>query len=77
MTTSVVLLSDTHLPKRAKDLPAALWADRLLLLHAGRLVAEGSAGEVLQADLLRRWYGAEVETGFHPRCAAPQVFLNL
>lgn len=56
---------------------AALWADRLLLLHAGRLVAEGSAGEVLQADVLRRWYGAEVETGFHPRCAAPQVFLNL
>ncbi|MFK4483225.1 metallophosphoesterase family protein [Curtobacterium sp. AB7] len=38
MTTSFVLLSDTHLPKRAKDLPAALWADvdaADLVVHAG------------------------------------------
>ncbi|ROP65705.1 MULTISPECIES: metallophosphoesterase [unclassified Curtobacterium] len=38
MTTSLVLLSDTHLPKRAKDLPAALWADidaADLVVHAG------------------------------------------
>lgn len=38
MTTSFVLLSDTHLPKRAKDLPRALWADvdaADLVVHAG------------------------------------------
>ncbi|WP_439690628.1 metallophosphoesterase family protein [Curtobacterium sp. SP.BCp] len=38
MTTSFVLLSDTHLPKRAKDLPAALWGDvdaADLVVHAG------------------------------------------
>ncbi|WIB78843.1 YfcE family phosphodiesterase [Curtobacterium sp. MCPF17_002] len=38
MTTSFVLLSDTHLPKRAKDLPAALWEDidaADLVVHAG------------------------------------------
>ena len=38
MTTSFVLLSDTHLPKRAKDLPAGLWADidaADLVVHAG------------------------------------------
>ncbi|WJX99801.1 metallophosphoesterase [Curtobacterium sp. 458] len=38
MTTSFVLLSDTHLPKRAKDLPAALWDDvdaADLVVHAG------------------------------------------
>ncbi|SDR06959.1 hypothetical protein SAMN02800687_3580 [Curtobacterium sp. UNCCL20] len=38
MTTSFVLLSDTHLPKRAKDLPAPLWADidaADLVVHAG------------------------------------------
>ncbi|WIE76802.1 YfcE family phosphodiesterase [Curtobacterium sp. MCSS17_007] len=38
MTTSFVLLSDTHLPKRAKDLPAALWSDvdaADLVVHAG------------------------------------------
>lgn len=38
MTTSLVLLSDTHVPKRARDLPPALWsaidaAD--LVVHAG------------------------------------------
>ncbi|WIB27593.1 YfcE family phosphodiesterase [Curtobacterium sp. MCSS17_015] len=38
MTTSLVLLSDTHLPKRAKDLPPELWADidaADLVVHAG------------------------------------------
>lgn len=38
MTTSFVLLSDTHLPKRAKDLPTALWSDvdaADLVVHAG------------------------------------------
>lgn len=38
MTTSFVLLSDTHLPKRAKDLPAPLWSDvdaADLVVHAG------------------------------------------
>lgn len=38
MTTSLVLLSDTHLPKRAKDLPPELWADIAsadLVVHAG------------------------------------------
>lgn len=43
MTASLVLLSDTHLPTRAKDLPAALWraveaAD--LVIHAGDWVDE-------------------------------------
>lgn len=38
MTTSIVLLADTHVPKRAHDLPPALWsaieaAD--LVIHAG------------------------------------------
>ena len=38
MTTSMVLLADTHVPKRAHDLPPALWsaietAD--LVIHAG------------------------------------------
>lgn len=38
MTTAFVLLSDTHLPKRAKDLPAGLWDDidaADLVVHAG------------------------------------------
>ena len=55
---------------------AALWADRLLLLHQGELVAQGTAQQVLLADNLQRWYGAEVEIGRHPQSAAPQVFLS-
>lgn len=54
---------------------AALWADRILLLHGGRLVSHGTPGEVLQADALARWYGAQVHVGSHPVHAAPQVFL--
>ena len=42
MSTRLVLLSDTHLPKRAKDLPAALWADieaADVVVHAGDWVS--------------------------------------
>lgn len=38
MTTSMVLLADTHVPKRARDLPPVLWAAieaADLVIHAG------------------------------------------
>ncbi|KQO65103.1 metallophosphoesterase family protein [Curtobacterium sp. Leaf261] len=38
MATRITLLSDTHLPKRAKDLPAALWTaieESDVVVHAG------------------------------------------
>jgi putative phosphoesterase len=38
VSTAFVLLSDTHLPKRAKDLPPGLWSDidaADLVVHAG------------------------------------------
>ncbi|SNY74762.1 heme ABC transporter ATP-binding protein [Enterobacter sp. CC120223-11] len=54
---------------------AALWADRLVLLHQGEIVAQGSAAHVLQAQMLSRWYGAEVHIGQHPGSPTPQVFL--
>jgi len=44
----VLLIADTHVPKRARDLPAALWAavaDADLVIHAGDWV---------EADLLDR-----------------------
>jgi len=57
VTTSLVLLSDTHLPKRAKDLPAALWDDveaADLVVHAGDWVdlATVDALEARARDLL-------------------------
>lgn len=55
---------------------AALWADRLLLLHAGRIVAHGGADRVLNAASLQRWYGVDAAIGAHPQSATPQVFLN-
>ena len=54
---------------------AALWSDRILLLHNGRIVSQGIPETVLQADALARWYGAQVHVGRHPAHAAPQVFL--
>ncbi|WP_146359438.1 metallophosphoesterase family protein [Arthrobacter yangruifuii] len=46
MATRVLLLSDTHLPKRAKILPEVLWAD----IEAADLVVH--AGDWVDADLL-------------------------
>lgn len=54
---------------------AALWADRIVLLHEGKIVSQGSPESVLRAGDLARWYGAEVHVGQHPVNAAPQVFL--
>lgn len=54
---------------------AALWADRIVLLHEGKIVSQGAPDLVLQADDLARWYGAQVHVGLHPTSAIPQVFL--
>lgn len=58
--TQVLLMTDTHLPKRAKDLPAPLWdavdaAD--LVVHAGDWVDEATldALEARSARLLACW----------------------
>ncbi|MBJ7498878.1 MAG: ABC transporter ATP-binding protein [Sphingopyxis sp.] len=44
---------------------AARYCDRLLLINGGRIIADGTPGEVLTAERLRTVYGidAEVETG--------------
>ncbi|KAA9001228.1 heme ABC transporter ATP-binding protein [Affinibrenneria salicis] len=55
---------------------AALYADRILLLHEGRLVAQGAADDVLQADILTRWYQADIGVNRHPENPLPQVYLR-
>ncbi|SCB97556.1 iron complex transport system ATP-binding protein [Kosakonia oryzendophytica] len=55
---------------------AALWADRILLLHNGKLVAQGAPGAVIQRAVIAKWYGADVLVGEHPGGDAPQVFLS-
>lgn len=54
---------------------AALWADRILLLHQGKLVAQGTPHEVIRQSVIGRWYGADVRLGEHPDIAIPQVYL--
>ncbi|WP_210650301.1 metallophosphoesterase [Nocardioides sp. SYSU D00065] len=49
MATRLLLLADTHVPKRARDLPAQVWdavADADLVLHAGDWVDVGLLDEL-------------------------------
>ncbi|MEU4931473.1 ABC transporter ATP-binding protein [Streptomyces yokosukanensis] len=51
--TTLVALHDLNL--------AAMYCDRLLVLAGGLAVAEGTPGEVLTADLIKRVYGVSAE----------------
>ncbi|MEZ2604448.1 heme ABC transporter ATP-binding protein [Kluyvera intermedia] len=55
---------------------AALWADTILLLHQGKLVAEGTPHDVIQPSVIHRWYGADISMSQHPQAAVPQVYLT-
>ncbi|GAB2717340.1 ABC transporter ATP-binding protein [Paenibacillus thermoaerophilus] len=54
---------------------AALYCDRLLVLHRGEAVACGRPEEVLDGELLRRVYGMEADVFPHPHTGRPQVLL--
>ncbi|NKI42963.1 heme ABC transporter ATP-binding protein [Streptomyces physcomitrii] len=61
----VVVLHDLNL--------AAAHADRVAVLHRGRLAAEGSPGKVLRAPLLSQVYRQPVEVVPHPGTGTPLV----
>ena len=51
MTAHLLVLSDTHLPKRARELPAVLWAEieaADAVVHAGDWVSEDLLDEMSQ-----------------------------
>ncbi|NTU93288.1 MAG: ABC transporter ATP-binding protein [Chlorobiaceae bacterium] len=52
---------------------AAQIADRLLLLESGRLVRNGSPGEVMEQELLSRVYGCELRVRHDPYGGHPVV----
>lgn len=54
---------------------ACQYADRILLLNEGHLVANGSPWEVANPELLRQVYGVSVEVARHPKLDCPTVFL--
>ncbi|MFZ3389061.1 heme ABC transporter ATP-binding protein [Buttiauxella gaviniae] len=55
---------------------AALWADRIILLHEGKLVANGTPQQVLEESTLQRWYKADLRVFNHPEYPVPQVWLQ-
>jgi iron complex transport system ATP-binding protein len=55
---------------------AALWFDRLILLHGGRVLAEGPPAEVVRADLLEQVFGCRVHVLEHPTEGVPLVALE-
>ncbi len=56
---------------------AALYADKVLLLHQGTLVASGTPKNVLNTELLTRWYQADLCVCEHPENGGmPQVCLR-
>ena len=46
---------------------AAQYCDRIVVLSAGRIVAEGPPAEVLTAELVREVYGVPVAVMPHPK----------
>lgn len=52
---------------------AGAYADRVVLLQEGRVVADGAPAEVLTAERLSLVYGHPVEVVEHPRSASPVI----
>lgn len=54
---------------------AGRFCDRLLLLHRGRVIAEGAPGEVLTTENLRDAFGVDAAVGADPITGRPRVAL--
>lgn len=52
---------------------ASLFADRIVMMHSGRIVADGSPESVLTEGHLECIYGPELLVGPHPVCGLPMV----
>ncbi len=56
---------------------ASLWADRILLLHQGKLVAQGTPQQVMTEATLTRWYQAELQVTPHIESGRPSIQLRV
>ncbi|WP_349921196.1 heme ABC transporter ATP-binding protein [Aeromonas veronii] len=64
-TAVLVVLHDLNL--------AARYADRLVMLEQGRLMADGAPAEVLTPELIARLYGYPAQVLHHPDTGLPMV----
>jgi len=55
---------------------ASLFFERIIVLHEGRIVANGPPGAVLTRDLVRDVYGCDAEILSHPAAGVPLVALS-
>lgn len=55
---------------------ASIYADRVGLLHEGKLVQVGDSTLLKKVNLLSEVYGVHVEAQPHPKISRPQVFLT-
>jgi iron complex transport system ATP-binding protein len=63
--TAMAVLHDLNL--------AALYCDRLYVLHRGEVVASGTPEAVLRPDLIRDVYGVAAEVHHHPGTGMLQI----
>ncbi|MEY1580305.1 heme ABC transporter ATP-binding protein [Providencia manganoxydans] len=54
----------------------ALYADRIYLIHQGKLVAGGTPEQVLTEENLTLWYKADLGIITHPETTTPHVYLR-
>ncbi|WP_035120408.1 ABC transporter ATP-binding protein [Cohnella panacarvi] len=66
--TVVAVLHDLNL--------AAMYCDRMLLLHKGSIVGIGTPGELVRGELIRRVYGTKPIVVEHPLYGLPQILLR-
>jgi iron complex transport system ATP-binding protein len=64
-TTVVMVLHDLNL--------AARYADELVVMANGRIIASGAPADVLTGDLLREAFGLEAIIAADPVCGTPMV----
>ncbi len=55
---------------------ASLYCQDLILMHGGKIFAEGKPNDLLNEKTLKEVYGAEVKIARHPDKDVPQIFLH-
>ena len=55
---------------------ASLYCRNLMLMHDGKIFAQGKPGDLLTKKTLKRVYGADVKIVRHPDKNVPQIFLH-